>query len=296
MTAEMVTKLKDIEAGANKTTVDTALSSTSTNPVQNKVVNAAIANKANKTQGVYYIEGTGSTAGTWLGSHTDITEYYPGLTILYKIPVAGASTTKLNINSLGAVTVVKNVTSAISTSYAVNSIVNLIYTLDGTTAYWKIADYDSNTKNSTGTSNKAATKLFLAGGTSQNSSGITTYSNVNVYIDTDNCLYSNNKKVATIEDTNISRIAFIAPASGWSQESTGRYTQTIAVANITSQTRCLLIDIDMSNVTESNIADIKQAWGFVDNAETADIGVKLTCFTDAPTTDIPLIVDIQGTI
>lgn len=37
-------KLAGIEAGANKTVVDTALSNTSTNPVQNKVVNTAIAN------------------------------------------------------------------------------------------------------------------------------------------------------------------------------------------------------------------------------------------------------------
>ena len=42
MTAAMVTKLNGIATGANKTTVDTALSSTSTNPVQNKVINSAI--------------------------------------------------------------------------------------------------------------------------------------------------------------------------------------------------------------------------------------------------------------
>ena len=42
MTAAMVTKLNGIATGANKTTVDTALSSSSTNPVQNKVVNSAI--------------------------------------------------------------------------------------------------------------------------------------------------------------------------------------------------------------------------------------------------------------
>ena len=40
-------KLDGIATGANKTTVDTALSSTSTNPVQNKVVNTALADKAN---------------------------------------------------------------------------------------------------------------------------------------------------------------------------------------------------------------------------------------------------------
>lgn len=153
--------------------------------------------KADKKQGVYYIEGTGTTAGTWVGSHEDIKEYYPGLNILYKIPVAGASTTKLNINDLGAVPVVKNVNTAVSTSYAAKSIVNLIYTLDGETAYWKTADYDTNTKNSAGTSNKVDTKLFLVGGGAQNSSGVTTYSNVGTYIGTDNYLYSNNSKVAT---------------------------------------------------------------------------------------------------
>lgn len=42
MTAAMVTKLNGIATGANKTTVDTALSSSSTNPVQNKVINSAI--------------------------------------------------------------------------------------------------------------------------------------------------------------------------------------------------------------------------------------------------------------
>ena len=42
MTAAMVTKLNGIATGATKITVDSALSSTSTNPVQNKVVNSAI--------------------------------------------------------------------------------------------------------------------------------------------------------------------------------------------------------------------------------------------------------------
>lgn len=42
MSAAMVTKLNGIATGANKITVDTALSSSSTNPVQNKVVNSAI--------------------------------------------------------------------------------------------------------------------------------------------------------------------------------------------------------------------------------------------------------------
>lgn len=40
------TKLAGIATGANKTVVDSALSSSSTNPVQNKIINSALANKA----------------------------------------------------------------------------------------------------------------------------------------------------------------------------------------------------------------------------------------------------------
>lgn len=96
--------------------------------------------------GIFYIEGTGSTAGTWLGSHDDIIEYYEGLTVAYKIPVDGASATTLNINSLGAVTVVRNATTAISTAFPLNSIIFLTYTTDSGKAYWKAFDYDTDTK------------------------------------------------------------------------------------------------------------------------------------------------------
>lgn len=44
MTSADRTKLNGIASGANKTTVDSSLSSSSTNPVQNKVVNSALAN------------------------------------------------------------------------------------------------------------------------------------------------------------------------------------------------------------------------------------------------------------
>ena len=44
MTAAMVTKLNGIATGANKTTVDTSLSTSSTNPVQNKVIATALNN------------------------------------------------------------------------------------------------------------------------------------------------------------------------------------------------------------------------------------------------------------
>ena len=51
MTPAERTKLSGIATGANKTTVDTEMSSTSTNPVQNKVVNTALSNKVDKVSG-----------------------------------------------------------------------------------------------------------------------------------------------------------------------------------------------------------------------------------------------------
>ena len=51
LSASDKTKLDSIEEGANKTTVDSALSATSTNPVQNKAVNTALGNKVDKVSG-----------------------------------------------------------------------------------------------------------------------------------------------------------------------------------------------------------------------------------------------------
>ena len=47
--------------------------------------------------------------------------------ILYKIPIAGASTTTLNLNSLGAKTVYRYNTSKLTTHYPVGQIIPLIY-------------------------------------------------------------------------------------------------------------------------------------------------------------------------
>ena len=59
-TAEKL-KLAGIAAGANKTIIDSSLSSTSTNPVQNKVINSALAGKASSSHDHSTV--TTSTAG-----------------------------------------------------------------------------------------------------------------------------------------------------------------------------------------------------------------------------------------
>ena len=105
-------------------------------PIWTNPANITIGTASN---GVFYIAGTGSTAGTWLGSHSGITSYYTGLTIAYKIPVKGADTTTININSLGAKTIKRN-DGNLTTHVPVNSVILLVY--DGT--YFRWSDYDAN--------------------------------------------------------------------------------------------------------------------------------------------------------
>jgi hypothetical protein len=63
MSAADKTKLDGIATGANKITVDSAMSSTSTNPVQNKVVNAAISDAIAASDAMIF-KGTLGTDGT----------------------------------------------------------------------------------------------------------------------------------------------------------------------------------------------------------------------------------------
>lgn len=162
-----------------------------------------------------------STSGAYLAAKwavanvNGITTPVDGMTIAVRVPLAGNSGgILLSIN--GGTTyypIVRNVNTLVTTQYAVGSTLVLTfnstqtaspYTSSGVastvTGCWQIADYDANTKNSAGTSNKTGTKMYIVGGTSQNSNGVTTYSNTNCYIGTDNALYSGGKKVATVND------------------------------------------------------------------------------------------------
>lgn len=97
-----------------------------------------------KGGGLPYAAGTGTAAKTtspynfakWEADISEITELKDGLVITYKVPVAGNGTygTCLQINSLGYHPVVRAVNSMISTRYAVNSTILLVYnsSIDGT--------------------------------------------------------------------------------------------------------------------------------------------------------------------
>ena len=110
----------------------------------------SLANTANKDEGSFFISGTGTTdstakTSTWEGTSDRITSLYDGLTIRYKIGVAGQSTVTLNINGYGAKTVYRFDTTKLTTQFPVGSIIHLTYHEDLNSGCWMCNDYDSNT-------------------------------------------------------------------------------------------------------------------------------------------------------
>ena len=102
-----------------------------------------IKDRAFKEEGVYFVDGTGNTtAGTWEGTNNRITSYYDGLTINFKVGVAGDDITTLNINGLGAKNCYLRGTTKITTHYAVGTMVILSY--NATTDAFYSSDYDAN--------------------------------------------------------------------------------------------------------------------------------------------------------
>lgn len=96
---------------------------------------------------IYSLEDNGTTtAGTWLAKNNDITSLYDGLTVKYKITVAGDTTTTLKINNLAAKTVYRYNATKLSTEYSVGSYLILYYSASLNSGSWILyTSYDSNT-------------------------------------------------------------------------------------------------------------------------------------------------------
>lgn len=134
-----------LSGNASTATTATALSSNA-GSILNPVYFSGGKPVAASGNAIPFITGTGSTAGTWEGALTGLTAYYDGLLILYKPSVAGASTTTLNINSLGAKTVYLNGTTKLTTHYPASQPILLVYSTSQNSGCWEAIDnYDSNT-------------------------------------------------------------------------------------------------------------------------------------------------------
>lgn len=144
-TASGQNKTASASGGSNALTTDIVKGVTLNTDGKGHVTGLSVT--SGKTTDVPYIIGTGSTAGTWLGTLDGLTAYYDGLLILYKIPVAGATTTTLNLNNLGAKTVYCNNTGKLTTHYPANQPILLVYSTSQNSGCWMAVDnyVNSNT-------------------------------------------------------------------------------------------------------------------------------------------------------
>jgi hypothetical protein len=170
---------------------------------------------------IIILEDNGSTAaGTWLAKTNRISAYEDGQLFIYRVTVAGASATTLNVtgangSALGARGVFRGggTSSKLTTQYAVGSQILLYFCKPKSTDdgyFVTINDYpaDSDKKTSSG---NTSSKIFLIGATTQSSSGQTTYSHDTAYVGTDGCLYSGSTKVSVVGHIHDVTAASAAP-------------------------------------------------------------------------------------
>lgn len=162
--------------------------------------NSATATIANRARGLIYIVGTGTTAGVWTGTSSDITSYYDGLSIAYYINISGASTTTLNINNLGAKTVRRN-NGNLTTHLPVGTVVILTYVTISNVGYWVWADYDGNT-------DIKVRQTTLGGSDNVNRSLILSYVVQSTTGNTDNLVYRSTKIYANDSTGNLQATKF----------------------------------------------------------------------------------------
>ena len=141
----------------------------------------------------------GGTAASSYATQTWVTNqgYTKNIGTVIAVKINGTSKNPSNgIVDLGTVLTAHQAVTNKAATLAWNT-TSTIATIGGTDVTVKLpSNPNTDTKNTAGTTNKAATKMFLVGATEQ-ATNPQTYSNTNVYIGTDNCLYSNGTKVLT---------------------------------------------------------------------------------------------------
>lgn len=249
-------KLDGIATGANKTTVDSALSSTSTNPVQNKVVYAELDKKL-------------AVGGTAVKSTADAN----GNNIVDTYETKANAITGLSVSGR-TITYTKG---------------------DGSTGTITTQDNNTDTKNTAG-STDTSSKIFLIGATSQ-AANPQTYSHDTAYVGTDGKLYSGGKVViasgdkatsATSADSatkagQLTTARTIAISGG----ATGTATSFDGTANIT-------IPVTALDVSKANAGTLAVARGGTGATSLANVTVgKATALNVSSTSAIAITAGVQ---
>ena len=243
MSSEDKIKLNGIAAGA-EVNVQSDWAETNT------ADDAYIQNKPYLGQQIIVLEDNGSTtAGTWLAKTDAITALAAGQIFLYKVTVAGAATTKLNITCSGTATGAKTIyrmgSTKLTTHYIVGEYILLYF--DGT--YFKVVnDYDANSDTKVrqyqkgGTSTLTGDKYPLLAKyvNTSTTSYVASYANYwnDTYLDADTGeLYVNNKQVATVDDIpTVNNAALTIQKNGSTIATFSANQNTPVTANITVPT------------------------------------------------------------
>lgn len=138
----------DLSGYALLTDIPTSLSQLSDDSTHRLVTDTQINNWNDAYDGlrIYDLEDNGTTtAGAWKGKNAKITALTDGLMVRYKVTVAGASTTKLTVNSLGAKTVYRYGSTKLTDVYGVGSYLVLYYSSSLNSGCWMVlTNYDAN--------------------------------------------------------------------------------------------------------------------------------------------------------
>lgn len=277
-------KLDGISSGANKTIVDSSLSATSTNPVQNKIVNEAISSLKDKvgsdSVSAQITSGTnGFIKGLSISGRT-IT-YTKGDNTTGTITTQDTNTTYSNMkgsstSAAGSAGLVPAPTAGASNRYLRS---------DGT---WSVPP-DTNTTYADVTTSSHG---LMTAGDKAKLDGIASGANKTVI---DSALSSTstnpvqNKVVNSALASKATRSIYTVTLwTNWT--GSGPYTQTVSVSGVLSSDNPHIFPQYSS--TSSTAISQKEDWNKIDNAVSNNGSITFTCFENKPSNSLSLIIEV----
>lgn len=90
---------------------------------------------------------------------------------------------------------------------------------------------------------------------------------------------------------NKTRFSLYAPASGWTEQADGSFTQQISADGMLETDSCY-VDIDMSDATADTFEALSAAWSMVSKATTQNGSLLIVSFSGAPETDMTIKAEV----
>lgn len=263
MSAADKTKLDGVETGANKTVVDSALSSTSTNPVQNKAIQSALSGKSD-TSHTHTLTALGAAAS----DHTHDDRYYTETEVDTKLASKSDTSHTHTLTALGA--------AASDHSHD--------------DRYYTETEMDTKLsgKSDTSHSHSVATTTtdgMMSAADKTKLDGLESFTVDSAMSSTSTNPVQNKVVNSAIAGKATTAIYNATIGTSWSG-SAAPYTQTITVSGITAADTPI-VDVDLSGTDYSNKESVISAWSSVYRITTA--ANSITVYADDKTeTAVPI--------